>query len=140
MTAELGSIYSMGKCLDLLLNSPFRLACSASVMDTKKLKSVASTPPPPHTTEPMDNDDNCLFLFIHIYSLLTIQELLLSEKWARLHKTPFPPIKVRNYLIKIIFSRHIRMLLNNRYCLIFQEQVKAYMQQPVQECYVFKVH
>ena len=46
MTAELGSIYSMGKCLDLLLNSPFRLACSASVMYTKKLKSVASTPPP----------------------------------------------------------------------------------------------
>eukprot|EP00092_Neocalanus_flemingeri_P004994 GFUD01005370.1.p1 GENE.GFUD01005370.1~~GFUD01005370.1.p1 ORF type:complete len:807 (+),score=194.31 GFUD01005370.1:211-2631(+) len=39
------------------------------------------------------------------------RELLLSEKWAKLHKVKFPSIK---------------------------EQVKQYIDQPVQECYVFK--
>jgi len=39
------------------------------------------------------------------------RELLLSEKWARLHKIKFPNVK---------------------------EQVKEYIDQPIQECYVFK--
>jgi len=39
------------------------------------------------------------------------RELLLSEKWARLHKVKFPNVK---------------------------EQVKEYIDQPIQECYVFK--
>lgn len=43
----------------------------------------------------------------------TLQELLLSEKWARLHKIKFPNVK---------------------------EQVKEYIDQPIQECYVFKVN
>jgi len=39
------------------------------------------------------------------------RELLLSEKWARMHKVKFPGVK---------------------------EQVKQYIDQPIQECYVFK--
>ena len=39
------------------------------------------------------------------------QELLLAEKWANLHQIPFPPIR---------------------------QIAKQYIDQPVQECYVFK--
>ena len=46
-----------------------------------------------------------------IYLFLFFQELLLSEKWALLHKIPFPPIR---------------------------EIAKQKLKEPVQECYVFK--
>ena len=39
------------------------------------------------------------------------RELLLAEKWARLHSMPFPPVR---------------------------EAVKAHLDSPIKECYVFK--
>ena len=43
--------------------------------------------------------------------IFLFQELLLAEKWARLHSLPFPPIR---------------------------ETVKKYLDEPLRECYVFK--